>query len=178
MENYSNLDAWVSALNERIDAVFVERLGHAIDEWCTEFLRTDEDVTDGESPKSSSSVSIVIYLGCTGLTSQIQIKPLVHEIRIRNQVIYLDPPIELARQEWLGQFQTALGIVCNLNRIRSSRYEISLQVQEEGPENLTYLSLVSKSVNNIELQLIAAFVACGWCSRETTGTHRGQSASD
>lgn len=66
----------------------------------------------------------------------------MHEIRIRNQVIYLDPPIELARQQWLGQFQAALGIVCNLTRIRSSRYEISLRIQEESPEDLTYLSLV------------------------------------
>lgn len=37
------------------------------------------------------------------------ITPLVHEIRIRNQVIYLEPPIEIARQEWLYQFQDVLG---------------------------------------------------------------------
>jgi dynein heavy chain 1 len=82
----------------------------------------------------------------------------VHEIRIRNQVIYLDPPIELARQEWLGQFQTALGVICNLNRIRSSRYEISLQVQEETPEDLTYLSLVSGTENTPAHQLTAAVI--------------------
>ena len=59
-----------------------DRLVHAIDEWCTEF--------DRESPGS--------------------IEPLLHEIRIRNQVIYLDPPIEMARQEWLAQFQGMLGM--------------------------------------------------------------------
>ena len=94
---------------------------------------------------------------------QIQIKPLVHEIRIRNQVIYLDPPIELARQEWLGQFQTALGVICNLNRIRSSRYEISLQVQEESPEELTYLSLVSRA-RITRLMLMVAFFHGRWCA--------------
>jgi len=80
----------------------------------------------------------------TGQSSNIRIKPLIHEVRIRNQVIYLDPPIEFARQEWLNQFQSALGVVCNLIRIRSSRYEITLQVQEDSPEDLTYMSLVSQ----------------------------------
>lgn len=36
------------------------------------------------------------------------VKPLVHEIRIRNQVIYLDPPIEFARKQWLQQLQQLL----------------------------------------------------------------------
>jgi dynein heavy chain 1 len=34
---------------------------------------------------------------------------MVHEVRIRNQVIYLDPPVEIARQEWLFQFEDVLG---------------------------------------------------------------------
>ncbi len=42
-------------------------------------------------------------------SADFSIKPLIHEVRIRNQVIYLDPPIESARQEWLSQFQEALG---------------------------------------------------------------------
>jgi len=37
------------------------------------------------------------------------VKPLIHEIRIRNQVIYLDPPIELARQEWIAQLHDIIG---------------------------------------------------------------------
>ncbi|ORX39193.1 dynein heavy chain, N-terminal region 1-domain-containing protein [Kockovaella imperatae] len=106
LENYSNLDAWVASLNERIDVVLKTRLMQAIEAWCEDF---------------SNSTS-----------------PVVHSIQIRNQVIYLDPPIEFARQDWLAQFQQSLGVICCLDRIRSSRYEISLQDDQTD----TYLNLL------------------------------------
>ncbi len=37
------------------------------------------------------------------------LKPIVHEIRIQNQVIFLDPPMESARQIWLQQLHDWLG---------------------------------------------------------------------
>jgi hypothetical protein len=74
-----------------------------------------------------------------------QIPQLVHEIKIRNQVIFLDPPMEIARQEWLIQFQDSLSVICDLARIRSSRYEISLQVDEDSAEETTYVGIVSYS---------------------------------
>ncbi|KAL7421138.1 dynein heavy chain [Cryptotrichosporon argae] len=127
LDGYSNLDAWVVRLNTKIDAVLSDRLGQAIEAWCGDF-----------SAETSS------------------LAPLVHEIRIRNQVIYLDPPIEFARREWLGQFQDALGVVCDLDRIRSSRYEISLQV--EVVEN--YADLLTRSAMPLDrpLALIEAKV--------------------
>lgn len=42
------------------------------------------------------------------------VKPIVHEIRIQNQVIFLDPPIEYARQTWIHQLHDWLG-VCSLS---------------------------------------------------------------
>lgn len=38
------------------------------------------------------------------------LKPLVHEIRIQNQVIFLDPPIEHARASWIHQLHEWLGM--------------------------------------------------------------------
>jgi len=37
------------------------------------------------------------------------LKPIVHEIRIQNQVIFLDPPIEYARAIWIRQLHDWLG---------------------------------------------------------------------
>jgi hypothetical protein len=37
------------------------------------------------------------------------LKPIVHEIRIQNQVIFLDPPTESARQTWLQQLHDWFG---------------------------------------------------------------------
>lgn len=84
----------------------------------------------------------------------------MHEIRIQNQVIFLDPPIEYARDiwirqlhSWLGAFTWArveslltfclgLGVVCGLRRIQSSRYEIGLQMQGADIVETTYTGLV------------------------------------
>ena len=89
------------------------------------------------------------------------LKPIVHEIRIQNQVIFLDPPIESARQIWLQQLHDWLGeccpdytpglvligcpvpgVVCRLRRIQSSRYEIGLQMQGNTASEILYTSLV------------------------------------
>ena len=39
------------------------------------------------------------------------LKPIVHEIRIQNQVIFLDLPIEYARSTWINQLHDWLGNV-------------------------------------------------------------------
>ena len=90
------------------------------------------------------------------------LKPIVHEIRIQNQVIFLDPPIEYARSTWIRQLHdwlgklifvlgckqvffkknVSLGVVCRLHRIQSSRYEIGLQMQGASAAETTYTSLV------------------------------------
>ena len=43
------------------------------------------------------------------LEGSMTLKPIVHEIRIQNQVIFLDPPTEYARQTWLQQLHDWLG---------------------------------------------------------------------
>jgi dynein heavy chain 1 len=98
------------------------------------------------------------------------LKPIVHEIRIQNQVIFLDPPIESARQTWLRQLhdwlgkcchdytrglvlmgRTFLGVVCRLRRIQSSRYEIGLQMQGNTASEVLYTSLVSSLISGAEV---------------------------
>lgn len=76
------------------------------------------------------------------LEGNMTVKPIVHEIRIQNQVIFLDPPIEYARATWIKQLHDWLGVVCRLHRIQSSRYEIGLQMQGSSVVELTYTSLV------------------------------------
>lgn len=125
LENYSNLEVWVADLNARIDTVLKGRLEQAISTWRQAF-----DEEDG-------------------------VETFVHEIRIRNQVIYLDPPIEYARQDWLYHLQDTLGVVCNLSRVRASRYEISLQVEEsEAQTMISLLGMLDKDVLPGTIRLI------------------------
>jgi hypothetical protein len=47
--------------------------------------------------------------GLQFLEGNMTLKPIVHEIRIQNQVIFLDPPIEYARATWIKQLHDWLG---------------------------------------------------------------------
>ncbi|KIM79458.1 hypothetical protein PILCRDRAFT_10293 [Piloderma croceum F 1598] len=71
------------------------------------------------------------------------LKPIVNEIRIQNQVTSLDPPIEYAHSTWIHQLHDWLGIVCRLQRIQSSRYEIGLQMQGATVVETLYISLLT-----------------------------------
>ena len=48
------------------------------------------------------------------------LKPIVHEIRIQNQVIFLDPPIEYARSTWIKQLHDWLGKWVDLTILAAS----------------------------------------------------------
>ena len=87
------------------------------------------------------------------------VKPVVHEIRTQNQVIFLDTSIEYPGQAWVrrlhdwigetkghnhnmaGHLTRSPGVVCRPRRIQSLRYEIRLQMQSAAVSETTYTSL-------------------------------------
>lgn len=146
LEGYANLEHWVAELDTRIEGILLKRLSHIIQVWCSEFDRVDEDRRDmlplrdlTNKRRGDKRIKEEKFL-----EGNMTLKPIVHEIRIQNQVIFLDPPIEYARQTWISQLHDWLGIVCRLRRIQSSRYEIGLQMQGPGVTETTYTSLVTQ----------------------------------
>lgn len=145
MEGYANLEQWVAELDKRIEGILLARLSATIQLWCTEFDRTDDDtraLRDITNKRRGDKRLKDEKMHDGHLT----IKPIVHEIRIQNQVIFLDPPIEFARQTWIKQLHEWLAVVCRQLRIQSSRYEIGLQMQVGVVSETTYTSLVSDFV--------------------------------
>ncbi|KAI0089933.1 dynein heavy chain, N-terminal region 1-domain-containing protein [Irpex rosettiformis] len=148
LEGYANLEHWVSELDQRIEAILLQRLTQVIQSWCNEFDRS-EDV-DGRRDQLPAKDIPGKRRGDKRLKdekfleSHMVVKPIVHEIRIQNQVIFLDPPIEYARQTWILQLHDWLGIICRLRRIQSSRYEIGLQMQNNVVSETAYTSLLTR----------------------------------
>ncbi|KAI0344163.1 cytoplasmic dynein heavy chain 1 [Trametopsis cervina] len=146
LEGYANLDHWVAELDQRIESLLLQRLMSVIQSWCTEFDRAD----DGDGRREPMKDVPGKRRGDKRLKDEkflethMVVKPIVHEIRIQNQVIFLDPPIEYARQTWIYQLHDWLGIVCRLRRIQSSRYEIGLQMQNNVSAETTYTSLLTR----------------------------------
>jgi hypothetical protein len=130
LEGYANLEHWVAELDKRIESILLQRLTHIIQVWCSEFDRTDDGDTRRDSvplrdmtnkrragkgareEKVSDRVSSFRRpdeRSSQMLEGNMTVKPIVHEIRIQNQVIFLDPPIEYARATWIKQLHDWLG---------------------------------------------------------------------
>ncbi|ORY16897.1 dynein heavy chain [Clohesyomyces aquaticus] len=119
LENYSNLASWVSDMNTRIEAILLVRLSRAITEWIEVFNNVeDEDHRPHSQPEAQDE--------------RPKLTELRHEITMRNQVIYLDPPLEFARASWLEQLQQWLAVICTLHKVKASRYEMRLDAVDDA----------------------------------------------
>ncbi|KAK3294055.1 dynein heavy chain, N-terminal region 1-domain-containing protein [Chaetomium fimeti] len=118
LEQYVNLGYWVGRMNRQIKAVLLARLHHSIQAWIEafedEYLERASDRKRALEPLDGAKADVPV------------IKRLVHEITMRNQVIYLDPPLEFARASWFSQLQEWIGVVCNLKKIKATRYQMSI----------------------------------------------------
>lgn len=137
LQQYANLGFWVEGMNRQIKAMLLTRLLRAIQAWIEAFENDEEP--EGGKPKSSAfggfggNATTVEDRRKSTLTSAEApvndtptMKQLVHEVTMRNQLIYLDPPLEFARASWYLRLQDWLGIVCNLRKIKATSYEMRL----------------------------------------------------
>ncbi|KAJ7243639.1 dynein heavy chain, N-terminal region 1-domain-containing protein [Mycena rebaudengoi] len=152
LEGYANLEQWVAELDKRIEGILLGRLVQIIQVWSGEFDRAADDGDTGTRRGDTLPLRDITNKrrgdkrGAKEekfLEANMVLKPVVHEIRIQNQVIFLDPPIEHARANWIRQLHDWLGVVCRLRRIQSSRYEIGLQMQGTIVTETTYTSLLT-----------------------------------
>lgn len=131
LEEYSNLGPWVEEINNAIKKTLLVRLQTAIHAWVEAF----EDSSSGDDDQRRRPLSL---LGPpnenTSKPGYPVIKRSVLEVALKNQVIYLDPPLEWARASWILQLHEWLGITCNLPRINASRFKmvISARAIEEA----------------------------------------------
>ncbi|RKP12335.1 dync1h1 protein, partial [Piptocephalis cylindrospora] len=124
LEGYTNLEGWVEALDERIEEVLLERLETALEVWIDVFERRrkrKEAAKERKKNRGEKSLAPGMLLP--------SIRVLKHEVRIKHQVMYLDPPLERARSSWFSQLHAWLAIVGHLPRIHGGRYEGGMNVQ-------------------------------------------------
>ncbi|KAI8459260.1 dynein heavy chain, N-terminal region 1-domain-containing protein [Phakopsora pachyrhizi] len=164
---YVNLQQWTKELDQRIESVFEKRLRNIFEVWNQQFsskAQLSNRQMSGSDPTTNSSGNKVridksvhfdlnpgtVLKKNSGeskpmlMENKLRVAPLVHEIRIKNQVIYLDPPIEAARSNWYKQLHQWLGVICSLTRIQSQRYDLGFKLKIEDTEDKTYLSLLKK----------------------------------
>lgn len=126
LEQYVNLGFWVQGMNAQIKEVLLVRLQRAMEAWIEAF---EDDHFEGANSDSRRRTLLDAAGGAR--SDKPTMKLLIHEITMRNQVIYLDPPLEYARASWFLQLQDWLGVVCNLKKVKATRYQMSLSTTVE-----------------------------------------------
>lgn len=147
LENYVNLAYWVGELNNKIEMIFLNRLQDAIVLWIEVFKDAKGDEgADGDIQRKRfskiESEDVDAVANDSGAYNP-RMRRLVHEISIRNQVIYLDPPLEFARASWYNQLHQWLEIACNLKKLKASRYEMNINLAS-GDSEMLFSDLVSR----------------------------------
>eukprot|EP00830_Metopus_es_P014592 TRINITY_DN3930_c0_g2_i1.p1 TRINITY_DN3930_c0_g2~~TRINITY_DN3930_c0_g2_i1.p1 ORF type:complete len:1285 (-),score=333.29 TRINITY_DN3930_c0_g2_i1:418-4179(-) len=125
-QEYSNVSLLAQEVDGKIEQILTKRLSDIVPKWIGEFTKFDE------SPHALITFSSV------------------HEIKMLDQLIVLEPPIIEARAYWLREFHKLIEIVCGLPRIDSERYEKAKAVAE-GSDN-TYRSIMDKLANDVLLR--------------------------
>lgn len=153
LEGYPNLEEWVGNLDRLIEDVLLRRLKSVSMAWCKAFVRHGLNQSGGSSGRGDRGAKSLAVNGAgtangsdaNAANDHITLQPITLEVRIQNQVIFLDPPLEHARASWFRQLHEVLSVVCCLTRIQSSRYEIGLQMR--GKQRVTeqdYTSLLTR----------------------------------
>ncbi|KAL8700215.1 MAG: hypothetical protein Q9224_001067, partial [Gallowayella concinna] len=119
LEGYANLQSFVGMLNQTIEGYLVQRLQMAMLAWVQAFLHAPPDQKGVDS-------RIALQSKEQDSKEMPMLHQLTHEISMRNQLIYLDPPADYARTSWLSELHGWLGVVSNQPLIVASRYEMQV----------------------------------------------------
>jgi len=142
LENYANLGGWVGRLNAEIEQLLQERLSFALSTWASTFNShrlADDPLAEQRSEESTNLTLETVFFPA-----------LSYQLTMQNQLIYLDPPLEHARSSWLEHLDLWLSTVCNLERIKSSRYQLATLSNTQDQPNSRFNSLPLHCVDSLQ----------------------------
>jgi dynein heavy chain 1 len=120
-KSYSNIHTLVNDLEISVERVLKKRLTDIIGQWCIEFENYKNRDIERKLIKENT----------------------VHEIKVQNQVIFVEPPIEYANAFWLAHFHACVGIICNLPKLDPSSFsEANAVAEKKGTHQMYYHHLL------------------------------------
>jgi dynein heavy chain 1 len=157
LKGFSNLPQWVAKFDDEIEKKLSTRLIAAIRSWIDVLMRktTDEasnirqkkDDLDYASTYSSSLMDDDKEVVQTLIEPKI--RQITVEILIKNQVLYVSPSIEDAREHLVSQLYEFGSVITTQKRIQHSRYQVSMEAESEY--KMTYKNLLNKFPNGLKL---------------------------
>ena len=140
LKQYSNLHAWVGKLDEAVEAKLAIRLQAGIEAWTKALDGKSGSGDDDQMDTTVKGDGAEGQGGAHKLGGEPQIKKMLHDIRITNQIMYLHPSIEDCRCTVMQQLFAWEAVVTSQERIQSTRYQVGL----DRPATQTYRDLLTK----------------------------------
>jgi dynein heavy chain 1 len=128
LSGYSDLASWVKVLDNRLAVILASRLETALESWNYMFsVSQNED--DGEGKDESEAMPKKM--------ETVSIPTISVEILLRNQEISAVPAVPTVRSLFLNKLHDFIGIVSNLPRPKSGRFEVfdSTATSYQGPDD-------------------------------------------
>lgn len=138
LSGYSDLASWVKVLDDRLAALLADRLTKALESWNLTFKVGDDTDEEGESKEVDAEAG-------EKKLDTVVIPEISVEILLRNQEISAVPAVPTVRSLFLNKLHDFIGIVCNLQRPKSGRYEIfgvTTNPQEGRAADETFVRLI------------------------------------
>jgi len=118
LSGYADLASWVAVVDDRMGLVLANRLEIALQSWCLTYKMDDEK--EGREQIQDSDFGV----GAAPSLPKIHVPPILVEILLRNQEISAVPAVPIVRSLLLKSLHDFIGVVCQLPRPRSGRFEV------------------------------------------------------
>ncbi len=124
IDNVSNIQIWISEMDTKLEAILTKKLEEVIEIWLKEFNNPSQN------------------------ENQILIKEYtIYNVKLKDQMIYLEPSINEAREFWYSNLHEALSIICSAKRIEY-RLEASFYKDNIYRET-TYRNILNNIANTV-----------------------------
>ncbi|XP_075239024.1 cytoplasmic dynein 1 heavy chain 1-like isoform X4 [Convolutriloba macropyga] len=128
LASFSNLPFWVKIVEEKLEKKLVVRLEAGLKSWTEKLLAGLKESQGGRDDDNTEMEDTEPQQGYK-LGGEPVIPPLVHEIRIINQVMQLSPCIEECRFQLIQALNAWEAHVLELPRIQTQRFQVGTEVQ-------------------------------------------------
>jgi dynein heavy chain 1, cytosolic len=98
LENYANLNAWVSTLNNELRSILQERLSAALEHWTRSFSDLSQPGNTDASLQEDNTYTLSFPHTEIG-------------ILMNNQTIFIEPPLNYVKASWLANLEEFLHVV-------------------------------------------------------------------
>jgi dynein heavy chain 1 len=140
LSSYSNLAWWVKQLDKRIDVILLARLEELVRIWMQCFR---PEMASSPSAFGPADADIAEHQPTEYFLHWSQAARSRLEIKIKNSVLFVDPPVENARAAWVNHLSASMEIITEMPRIRHSAYSEFSDMYYETKKS-TYQALVYK----------------------------------